>query len=566
MATVSLKKISGNSYYCDGIFSIGVYAQGSKAVLIDSGSDTQSARDAHQALQAADLTVTAIINTHCHPDHCGGNNFFQKLYPSINIFASHYDAFFIEDSNAALRCFCSGAAPFAGLQTKHLMLQHSTAVSHAIRPYRDQMITVGEIQLQIITLEGHTPGHIGVITPDNILYSGDALFGPETLKKHPVLFYSDIEKTLSTFIKLAQLPVDACVLYHGGVTTNLPDVVRSHEQLITDIQTQLLAILQIESLSIDMITQKMMQQYAIPDSMIAFTLTQTAMRAHLAYLEKRGAITISVEQGLLQVKRIEEREKHMKSHVSAQSSHYDTSAEKYDAFNDENSRVINQTIETILQRYHVKTVLDLTCGTGSQLLWLAKCGYTMTGSDINAKMLAIAQQKAKAENLAAQLVQGDMRTSVLGTFDSVITIFNAIGHLTKEDFEKALQNIHLNLKNGGLYFFDIFNLDYLLHGNNITKLTIDWQVAEGDTKVRNIQYSTINADGVLASYDVVYRQEGNHELQVARHSQTLQVYSAEQLAQLLNKNGFEVLEICAVDGSHFDTINSDRMVMVARKI
>ena len=85
------------------------------------------------------------------------------------------------------------------------------------------------------------------------------------------------------------------------MTTNLPDVVRSHEQLIADVQTQLLAILQFESLSIDMITQKMMQRYAIPDSMIAFTLTQTAMRAHLAYLEKRGAIKISVEQGLLRV-------------------------------------------------------------------------------------------------------------------------------------------------------------------------------------------------------------------------------------------------------------------------
>jgi hypothetical protein len=49
-------------------------------------------------------------------------------------------------------------------------------------------------------------------------------------------------------------------------------------------------------------------------------------------------------------------------------------------------------------------------------------------------MLAIAKKKAKAAEIDCQLLLGDMRTSRLGVFDSVITIFNAIGHLTKNDF------------------------------------------------------------------------------------------------------------------------------------
>lgn len=68
------------------------------------------------------------------------------------------------------------------------------------------------------------------------------------------------------------------------------------------------------------------------------------------------------------------------SHTTAKASHYNKESEHYDKFNEENSKLINHTIENILKKYNVKTVLDLTCGTGSQVFWLTKCGYEVTGS------------------------------------------------------------------------------------------------------------------------------------------------------------------------------------------
>lgn len=81
------------------------------------------------------------------------------------------------------------------------------------------------------------------------------------------------------------------------------------------------------------------------------------------------------------------------------------------------------------------------------------------------------KQKAKLKNLKIKFLQGDFRTTHVGQFDAVITIFNTIGHLTREDFKLTTQNINNNLEPGGLYIFDIFNLDYLKHRNNITKLS-----------------------------------------------------------------------------------------------
>ncbi|MCF6776888.1 class I SAM-dependent methyltransferase [Thiotrichales bacterium 19X7-9] len=164
-----------------------------------------------------------------------------------------------------------------------------------------------------------------------------------------------------------------------------------------------------------------------------------------------------------------------KEHASASSTHYDKEAKHYDAFNEARSVQINQLIAQILQESNVKTVLDLTCGTGSQVFWLAEKGFDVIGIDINEKMLTIALEKDNQKKLALHFEHGDMRVSQLGQFDSVLTIFNSIGHLTKTDFELALKNIYTNLNPDGLYIFDIFNLDYLLHEDNITKLTIDWQ-------------------------------------------------------------------------------------------
>ncbi|GMU19803.1 MAG: hypothetical protein AMXMBFR12_09940 [Candidatus Babeliales bacterium] len=255
----------------------------------------------------------------------------------------------------------------------------------------------------------------------------------------------------------------------------------------------------------------------------------------------------------------------LSSHQTAKSSHYNKEAESYDAFNEANSRIINATLEKILYKYDIKTVLDLTCGTGSQVFWLTKRGFKVVGSDINAKMLKTAKEKAEKDNLDLQFIKGDMRTTHVGEFDAVITIFNAIGHLTKPDFEKALQNIHGNLKKDGLYIFDIANLNYYLKDKNISELTIDWITTTDDTRFRDIQYSTINTDGILAFYTTSIVQKASEKPKITKSAQTLQLYTAQQLKEMLNKNGFKVIDQCGIDGSKFIEDRTDRILTIAQK-
>ncbi|MBX9977737.1 MAG: class I SAM-dependent methyltransferase [Alphaproteobacteria bacterium] len=244
------------------------------------------------------------------------------------------------------------------------------------------------------------------------------------------------------------------------------------------------------------------------------------------------------------------------------SNHYDLLHEETDI-----SKITNATIEKILKQYGVKTVLDLTCGTGSQVFYLAKMGYRVTGSDISQGMLSIAEDKARAFNGVApiKLLLGDMRTIKVGTFNAAITIFNAIGHLTKAGFEKAMRNISGNLREGGLYVFDIFNLNYLIHGDNITKLSIEWLRSSGNTKHRHIQHSIINDQGILTSYTTNYVQEGSEKPKRYTSIGTLQCYTAIKLCEMLKRNGFEVLGQYGMDGMPFSELETERLLTVARK-
>lgn len=244
---------------------------------------------------------------------------------------------------------------------------------------------------------------------------------------------------------------------------------------------------------------------------------------------------------------------------------YSVLSEYYDVFCAGATDTINNTLEKILHNYNVKTVLDLTCGTGSQVFFLAKHGYAVTGADISPALLEIARKKAHQKKLDLTFLLGDMRTIKAGQFNAVITIFNAIGHLTKPDFEQAVRNIHSNLHDNGLYIFDIFNLDAMTT-SVVESLTMDIRKTINDTEIHQHQYSTINREsGQLTSYDSFTIQKGNNEPQLLENNFTLQLYTAEELQHILIRNGFEIIEQLTIDGSPFSKYESPNILTVAKK-
>ncbi len=221
----------------------------------------------------------------------------------------------------------------------------------------------------------------------------------------------------------------------------------------------------------------------------------------------------------------------------------------------------NNFIAKILEKYKIKTVLDMMCGTGSQVFFLKKLGYDIIGSDFSPELLKIAREKATQNSINVTFIDGDARTLNIGRFDSVITIFNAIGHLTKQDFEMTLKNIKNNLKQNGIYIFDILNLQVISQNlSKDSKFTLIKQIDE-NTKINLNQTSEIDSEnGVLTSSDELII---NNE-KTLRREFSLQIYTFDQLNDILNKNGFNIIDKYSTYGSEFIPDQTKNILIIAQ--
>ena len=243
---------------------------------------------------------------------------------------------------------------------------------------------------------------------------------------------------------------------------------------------------------------------------------------------------------------------------------YQQMPEYFDAHNiNAQTEIKNALIEKLLREQKVKTVLDMTCGTGSQVFYLAEKGYEVIGSDFSPALIGIARDKAKKVNCNITFIDGDMRDVQAGKFDAVITIFNAIGHLTQSDFDIALKNINLNLKDRGIYIFDIFNLEALTE-NDVKDFVIESNV--NGINIRNEQHSEIDrVNGFLISHDQYTIQKNGRDPEVYTNTFSLQIYTASELQAVLNRNGFEIIAQYDMDGDRFISDKSLNILTVARK-
>lgn len=247
---------------------------------------------------------------------------------------------------------------------------------------------------------------------------------------------------------------------------------------------------------------------------------------------------------------------------------YHKYAEYYDDSESSGAEVRDHTndfIERMLKKYKVKTVLDLTCGTGSQVFLLAKRDYSVVGADISSGMLKIAKRKAKKQKINVKFLQGDMCSLKVGNFDAVITIFNAVGHLTKTNFEKAMRNIRRNLNDDGLYLFDIYNTN--MNAKLEAALKVDAITTVGTTKIRKIQICKINKkNGIMTMTEEEHVQTDSGKSKIKKWKWTMQTYTAKWLENMLIKNGFKVLNRFGPNGSKFSEKDSSSILIIAREI
>ena len=189
-----LIKLAGNTYLFPGPTNIGVFVTNNKCVIIDTGTKS-TARALLSQLTQRKIKPEIIINTHHHLGHCEGNSILQEA-EGIDIFPE-YDG--------------------------------RTDSARAELLWED---TFNRSNLKIIQLPGHTYNHIGVLTPDKVLFTGDAFCDFSLTTDFCPPYFENVLNALTTLRYLWLSKYKLYVTGHGGIKENITKIILQNVSMV----------------------------------------------------------------------------------------------------------------------------------------------------------------------------------------------------------------------------------------------------------------------------------------------------------------------------------------------
>ena len=236
-------------------------------------------------IRAVGVSVYAVLQTHLHEDHCANNRIMISRF-GTRIFAhpaeievvrsveNMHESWFVSQPETADKYLRSYRYPIepVDLNSKEIVLRGTT--------------------FRVEPLYGHSQGHLGFVTPDNVLCTGDALLSPTMVKSSKMPFFDNIAQTMESMRKIAELDYPYYALAHMEILEkkDIPGLVQKNLELLESIHERILSVVD-GPVALDDLMDKVM-------SSLGIRLHNPVKRAYLRHTLKRR-ITYLTETGRL---------------------------------------------------------------------------------------------------------------------------------------------------------------------------------------------------------------------------------------------------------------------------
>lgn len=289
-----LQAIQGRAKYIAGSNNLGVVLTGDGgAVAIDTGLDKDTGKLIRKALEAEGLQLRAIISTHHHADHIGGNDYLLRNIPGVEVYAPRLEAGLIEHPVLEPIYLSMGATPIAALQTKWLMAK-AAPVHHRIDGER---LDVAGLTLEVVPLAGHSLGQIGLAI-DGVCYAADGFFGTTILQKHGIPYAHDVREQRAAIDRLGRRGELFFLPGHGTLVgrDELEDTLAANLAAI-DHGAALVREAIREPATMSVVVKRVQQALGLTLAGIPqYAIFASAVSAHLSYLDAQGQAQVALER------------------------------------------------------------------------------------------------------------------------------------------------------------------------------------------------------------------------------------------------------------------------------
>lgn len=262
-------------------------------LAVDTGLDKGAGNRIARAAGELGRPLVAILNTHAHADHHGGNAQLVRRF-GIPVHAPAVEECVIREPRYEPVYLYGGASPVSALVVKFLQAEPSP-VDHVFRP--GETVTIDGRAMDIVDLAGHSLAQIGVRV-GGVLLAADGFFGRESLEKHGVPYLVDAFGWMDTLRRMQAMDATWMVPGHGEPLDDPRDTLDLNLAVLQRAADWLTGRLRRDRIG----TEELLIEFAAAMGMRiadppSYVLNRGAMLGFLSSLERAGHARVVIDGG-----------------------------------------------------------------------------------------------------------------------------------------------------------------------------------------------------------------------------------------------------------------------------
>jgi glyoxylase-like metal-dependent hydrolase (beta-lactamase superfamily II) len=259
--------------------------------MIDTGLNDSAARKVLRAVDSADRRVTAIITTHGHADHFGGNAFVVKR-TGASVYAPSWDESVLRYPLFQPLCLYAGADPPSALRGGFLL----GAASPVDVVYDEGPLLANGVEMVAVSLKGHSGNQMGILV-DDVFFSADVVLPERVIERYRLPYLYSVTDHIASLDRADRVPHSVAVPGHGPVLQHVSEGTVPNRDLVDRVASLIVDLCSEPRTPEDLLADALHRLGGFPADAASYYLLHPTIFAYLSHLERVAAVQHTIERG-----------------------------------------------------------------------------------------------------------------------------------------------------------------------------------------------------------------------------------------------------------------------------